>query len=64
MSPVAITITVMTAIVCLTTLGVLLYAVIAENPNIEDLGFGLVLATIITGVAVALAAAALGTRQG
>lgn len=64
MTTLAITITVVTAVVCLATLGVLLYAVIAENPNIEDLGFGLVLVTIITGVAVALAAAALGTRQG
>ncbi|MHB2251405.1 hypothetical protein [Corynebacterium aurimucosum] len=63
MSTVAITITVMTAVVCLATLGVLLYAVIAENPNVEDVGFGLVIVTIITGVAVALAAAALGYRQ-
>lgn len=62
MNTVAITITVVTAVLCLATLGVQLYAVMAENPNVEEVCFGLVIVMIITGVAVALTAEALGNR--
>lgn len=59
MSTVAITITVMTAIVCLAMFGVMLHAVMAENPDVENLGFALSITAIIIGVAAALVAEAL-----
>lgn len=59
MSTVAITITVMTASVCLVTFGVMLYAVMAENPDVENLGFALSITAIIIGAAAAVVAEAL-----
>lgn len=63
MSSVAITITIVVAILCLTTLGVSLYSLKADSSQVSDLTLILVIIAIIIGVIAALTAETLHNRQ-
>lgn len=56
---VAATLTVMMVIMCLVTIGVLVYAFVEENPDVEGVSFTLTIAAIIIGVIVSVVALAL-----
>ena len=58
---VAATLTVITAIMCLVTIGLLIYiyAFVEENPDVEGVSFALAIAAIIIGVIVSIVALAL-----
>lgn len=59
---ISVTITAVIVILCLTILGVLLYSLIAENPQVEDVSFGLVIIAIVIGVIAALTAETINNR--
>ena len=59
MTTLATTIMAVTVVLLLAAIGVSIYALRAENPNVEDVGFGLVIVAIVIGSAVALTASAL-----
>ena len=56
---VAATLTVIMVIMCLVTIGVLIYTFVEENPDVEGVIFALAIAAIIIGVIVSIAALAL-----
>ena len=63
MSSVAITITIVVAILCLTTLGVSLYSLKADSSQVSDLTLILAIIAIIIGVFAALTAETLHNRH-
>ena len=56
---VAATLTVIMVIMCLVTIGLLIYAFVEENPDVEGVSFALAIAAIIIGVIVSIVALAL-----
>ena len=59
LNTISVTITAVIVILCLATIGVLVYSLIAENPQVADVSFSLVIIAIVIGVIVVLTAEAL-----
>lgn len=56
MAMVVATLTVIMVITCLVMIGLLIYAFVEENPQVEDVDLSLVITAIIIGVIVSVAA--------